>query len=74
MKGNIHKKITFEDRTEKQWIKSCFKGWARDKKINRQLFRRRMDEQCRKDISDSSDPPQQSLHAKSCSDSGGLNL
>ncbi len=49
MKSNIHKKMTFEDSTEKQWIKSCFKGWARDKRINRQLFRRRMDEQCRKD-------------------------
>ena len=59
MKGNIYKKMTFEDSTEKQWIKSCFKGWARDKRINRQLFRRRMDEQCRKDISDSPNSEQQ---------------
>ena len=55
MKGNIHKKMTFEDSTEKQWIKSCFKGWARDKRLNHQLFRRKMDEQQRKDFSDSSD-------------------
>ena len=59
MKSNIHKKMTFEDSTEKQWIKSCFKGWAQDKKINRQLFRRRMNEQCRKDGSEKYDLSQQ---------------
>ncbi|WP_295084499.1 hypothetical protein [Ruminococcus sp.] len=59
MKSNIHKKMIFEDTTEKKWIRSCFKGWAHDKRINRQLFRRRMDEQCRKGISDSSDSQHQ---------------
>ncbi|MBQ5311918.1 MAG: hypothetical protein ILP19_07765 [Oscillospiraceae bacterium] len=42
MKGNIHKKLTFEDSTEKRYIKSCFKGWSCAKRINRRLCRRRM--------------------------------
>ena len=42
MKGNIHKKITFEDSTEKKYIKSYYKGWRRAEIINRRLLRRRL--------------------------------
>ena len=42
MKGNIHKKITFEDSTEKKYIKSYYKGWRGAEIINRRLHRRRL--------------------------------
>jgi hypothetical protein len=64
MKGNIHKKLTFEDRTEKQWVRTDFKGWMRVKTGNRKLFRRRMDALCRQEYSadlqedESGDSPQ----------------
>jgi hypothetical protein len=54
MKGNIHKKITFEDSTEKKYIKSYFKGWRRAEIINRRLLRRRINAQWNKELSENS--------------------
>lgn len=51
MKGNIHKKITKEDKFDRKfacWVKNCRKAWRWNKRQARHLFRIRMDEELRK--------------------------
>ena len=40
MKGNIHKKMTFEDHDDFKYIKRKGKFWAYYKRRNRKLFRK----------------------------------
>ena len=42
MKGNPHKKLTFEERDEKRHIRSCFNGYRLLKIRNRRQFRRKL--------------------------------
>ena len=44
MKGNIHKKETFEDRFDRKfacWVKNNRKAWMFWKKRNRKIFRQK---------------------------------
>ena len=44
-KGNIHKKLTFEDRFDRWfacWVKNHPEAWRRAKRYNRKQFRRLM--------------------------------
>ncbi len=59
MKDNFHKKMTFDDGDSKHWIKNDFKGWAMSKKLDRKIVRRKMNKQCEKEYSVSSDLPEQ---------------
>jgi hypothetical protein len=47
-----NKKITFEDSTEKKYIKSYYKGWRRAEIINRRLLRRRLKAGLKKEYSE----------------------
>ena len=45
MKGNIHKKMTFEDRFSRHWacwVENNPKAWRYWKRRNRALFRKKM--------------------------------
>lgn len=42
MKGNPHKKLTFEERDEKRHIRSCLNGYRLIKIQKRRRFRRKM--------------------------------
>ena len=61
MKGNIHKKITFDDGDSKHYIKNDLKGWALSKRLDRKTVRRKMDAMCRKEYA-GPDLPQPSDH------------
>lgn len=44
MKGNIHKKETFEDKFDRRyacWVKNSRKAWMFWKKRNRKIFRKK---------------------------------
>lgn len=45
MKGNLHKKMTFDDGDGKRHIKSCFNGWRAWKKRRCRTARRKMNRQ-----------------------------
>lgn len=48
MKGNIHKKMTFEDKFNRKyacWVKNYPKAWRWYKVKNRKLFRRRVNQE-----------------------------
>ena len=47
MKGNLHKKMTFEDKEEKRYIKKQFGSHRYFKTNNRRLYRKKMKEQLR---------------------------
>ena len=54
MKGNIHKKMTYEDRFDRKyacWVKNNRKAWHWFKRHNRKQFRRLMNKEG-KDIED----------------------
>ena len=55
MKGNIHKKETFEDKFDRKyacWVKNHNKAWKWWKRHNRKKFRRLQKEQLLKEIED----------------------
>ena len=55
MKGNIHKKETFEDKFDRKfacWVKNNRKAWHWWKRKNRKDFRRKQKEQLKKEIQD----------------------
>ena len=55
MKGNIHKKATFEDKFDRKyacWVKNNRKAWRWWKRHNRKKFRRLQKEQLLKEIED----------------------
>ena len=48
MKGNMHKKMTFEDKFDRKhacWVKNHPKAWRWYKVKNRKLFRRRVNQE-----------------------------
>lgn len=48
MKGNIHKKLTFEDKFDRKyacWVKTHPKAWHWYKVQNRKLFRRKVSQE-----------------------------
>ena len=52
MKGNPHKKMTFEDKFDRRyacWVKNNRKAWRWWKKKNRKDFRRMMKEELKKE-------------------------
>lgn len=54
-KGNIHKKMTFEDKFDRKfacWVKNDRKAWHYWKRKNRKDFRRDMKEELEDDIYD----------------------
>lgn len=55
MKGNIHKKATFEDKFDRKWacwVANHRKAWMFWKKRNRKLYRKQIKEEIRKEIQD----------------------
>lgn len=55
MKGNIHKKATFEDKFDRKWacwVENNRKAWMFWKKRNRKLYRKQIREEIRKEIQD----------------------
>lgn len=53
MKGNIHKKATFEDRFDRKyacWVKNNRKAWRWWKRKNRKDFRRKQKIEIRKEL------------------------
>ncbi len=52
MKGNIHKKATFEDKFDRKyacWVKNNRKAWRFWKRRNRKLFRKIQKEEIEKE-------------------------
>lgn len=52
MKGNLHKKMTFEDKFSRKyacWVKNCRKAWMWYKRQNHKIFRRLIKEEIRKE-------------------------
>ena len=53
MKGNPHKKMTYEDRFDRKyacWVKNHPKAWKAYKRRNRRLFRVKMKIQMQRDL------------------------
>jgi hypothetical protein len=53
MKGNIHKKLTFEDKFDRKyacWVENNRKAWHFWKRRNRRLFRQKIKEYIRKEL------------------------
>ncbi len=49
MKGNLHKKLTYEDRFSRHyacWVRNNSKKWRWYKRNNRRAFRRIMNKEC----------------------------